>query len=124
MSYSGGSVKSSEDQMKVEEFLANVSKDRSFGDDFYYHFEPFDAKLLASCYGIELDRNFESLLASKSLASLDFSALDLEDGTPVLPDAYFKDVADHLKPRADASIRERYDLAVKLLIRKSQTKKA
>ena len=36
---------------------------------------------------------------------------------PVLPDEYFKDLQLHIRPRKDASAQQRYDTAVKVLIR-------
>ena len=36
---------------------------------------------------------------------------------PVLPDAFFDDVKEHFHPRKDATAQQRYDTAVKLLIR-------
>ena len=62
-------MKASEDQMKLEEFLASVKKDRSCGDNFYYHFEPFDPKLLAGCYGIKLDTGLICQFADESTYS-------------------------------------------------------
>ena len=118
MRYSGGSVTAVKDQALIKEFLEKVKMDRTCGDDFYYHYEPFDPKQIANYMGINLDTSFENLLEKDCLASLDFGMLGLDDsGFPVLPDSYFEGVADHLKPRTDSSARERYDIAVKLLIR-------
>ena len=123
MKVSGGSVKSVEDQNKVKEFLAKVKEDKVCGDDFYYNYEPFDPKLLASSYGVDLDASFEKLLDTDFLASLDFSALGMDnDGKPFLPDTYFEGVAEHLLPSKESSFHVRYDQTIKLLIRKCKNK--
>ena len=125
MIYSGGSIKATEDQTKLKEILENISIDGTCGEDFYYNFEPFNPKLIAKCYGIQLEKNFESLLESGSLASLAFTNQSFDaDGTPILPDSYFERVAEHLRPKENSTVKERYDLAVKLLIRDSQKKKS
>ena len=58
---------------------------------------------------------FEELLVSKEVRDVDF--LTESHIVPVIPDEYFKDVEEHLRPRNDSTSQQRYDTAVKLLIR-------
>jgi len=74
-----------------------------------------DPKLLSSFYGIQVAQTFEELLVSKEVRDVDF--LTESHVVPVIPDEYFKDVEEHLRPRNDSTAQQRYDTAVKLLIR-------
>ena len=81
------------------------------------HFEPFDPKLLAESYSITLNKSFEELLLSDESQSADFMRSEDTNDIPVLPDQYFENVDAHLRPSSTATAQQRYDAAVKLLIR-------
>ena len=69
-------------------------------------------------YGIALDKTFEELLLSKENGPHDIMMEDVESQLlPVLPDDYFQNTEEHLRPKNDSTAQQRYDTAVKLLIR-------
>ena len=113
----GGSVKASEDQTKIQELLEKIDVNCMLGKEVYYNFEAFDPRLLSKVYGIALDKSFEELLSSKDKASTQHILNESDSYVPVISDAYFANVDEHLRPRKDASAQQRYDIAVKLLIR-------
>ena len=116
--YAGGSVKACEDQAKIQEFLNNMNSSLPDEEKVYVRFEPFDPKLLAESYGITLDKTFEGLLTEEENGA---GNLLVAEGTsqnvPVLPTEYFADVEEHLRPSKDSTSKQRYETAVKLLIR-------
>ena len=113
----GGSVKACEDQKKIQELLEKIDVNAMLGKEMYYNFEAFDPRLLSKVYGVALDKSFEELLSSKTNASSQQILNESESFVPVISDTYFANVDEHLRPRKDASAQQRYDIAVKLLIR-------
>ena len=74
--------------------------------------------MLSLCYGIELDKTFEDLLLGDEIRSGDFVLPEsYSRRLPVLPDDYFEGIEQQLRPGKDATTQQRYDTAVKLLIR-------
>ena len=114
----GGSVKACEDQNEIRDLLTKMEEYGVSGGELYYKFEPFDPKLLSKCYGIQLDKTFEELLVVDDIRISNSFSPDAEPQVvPVLPDEYFGNVEEHLRPSTDSSAQQRYDTAVKLLIR-------
>ena len=102
----GGSVKACEDQAKIQELLTQIDASESLGKGMYYNFEAFDPRLLSQAYGISLDKTFEGLLQSKDNEFTHCIVPETDSQVPVapvLPDAYFANVDQHLRPRKDAS---------------------
>ena len=112
---SGGSVRAREDQQLIQQFLKDIQKDDHLGSCFYSNFEPFDPSILAKCYGITLNKTFDELMSDESQVTAFIS--DSSKHLPVLPDAYFEGLSVHLRPSSNATAQQRYDMAVKLLIR-------
>ena len=74
--------------------------------------------MLAKSYGIPLDKDFEGLLSADEKREDDFLIFDDSvKRVPILPDEYFEKVEQHLRPSKNATIQQRYDIAVKLLVR-------
>ena len=119
LNYAGGSVKACEDQNKIRELLHETIPAAGL-EELYYKFEPFDPRLLAKSYGIPLDKSFEGLLAGVEKSGNDFLfSDDSMQNVPILPDDFFDKVEPHLRPKKNATAQQRYDMAVKLLVRDS-----
>ena len=115
---SGGSVKASEDQEKIKKLLTKTDDDTTACGKLYYNFEAFDARLLSRSYGISLDKTFGELLLSEDYRPHESFLTESDTPTlPLLPDEYFANVPGHLRPGPNATAQQRYDIAVKLLIR-------
>ena len=112
----GGSVKACEDQSKIQELLTGIKEDSLVGKDFYYTYEPFDPRLLSKFYGISLSKTFEQLLVDQDTTAQQVLS-EKESQVPVLPDEHFKSIDERLRPGTDTSAQQRYDIAVKMLIR-------
>ena len=111
-------MKASEDQKKILELLTKTAEVEALGSELYYNFEAFDPHLLSKCYGIALDKTFEELLLSKENGPHDIMMADVESQLlPVLPDDYFQNTEEHLRPRNDSTAQQRYDTEIKLRIR-------
>ena len=84
----------------------------------YYTFEAFDPLLLSKKYGITLDRSFEDLLLSKEGQDKETLLTDaVSQVLPVVPDAYFSTMDKRMPSINNTTIQQKYDTAVKLLIR-------
>ena len=110
-------MRAKEDQNKINEFITQMQQPNFVGDRFYINFEAFEPRLLADSYGISLDKTFEELLIADNAKTLDLMNDDAFKGIPDLPDDYFENIEQHLRPSEIASAQQRYDAAVKLLIR-------
>ena len=119
----GGSVKACEDQKKIQELLTKMVDNDAPENELYYNFEAFDPYLLSKCYGITLDKTFEDLMLSKESEVNDIMLVDADTQVlPVLPDDYFSNTGEHLRPKTGSTAQQRYDTAVKLLIRLRKAK--